>query len=61
MLSTGESWHDLHHADPTCARTGVLKGQVDSGARVIQLFEACGWASDARWPKQERLDAGRAA
>ena len=41
--------------------TGVLRGQVDSGARVIQLFEACGWAYDVRWPKQERLDARRAA
>src|SRR4029079_14906330 len=38
VLSMGESWHNLHHADPTCARTGVLRGQVDSGARVIQLF-----------------------
>jgi stearoyl-CoA desaturase (delta-9 desaturase) len=61
VLSMGESWHNLHHADPTCARTGVLRGQVDSGARVIQLFEACGWAYDVRWPKQERLDARRAA
>src|SRR5215218_10585228 len=61
VLSMGESWHNLHHADPTCARTGVLPGQVDSGARVIQLFEACGWAYDVRWPKQERLEARRAA
>jgi len=38
----------------------VLKGQVDSGARVIQLFETCGWAYDVRWPKRERLDARRA-
>ena len=35
----------------------MLRGQVDTGARVIQLFEACGWAYDVRWPKQERLDA----
>jgi stearoyl-CoA desaturase (Delta-9 desaturase) len=61
VLSMGESWHNLHHADPTCARTGVLKGQVDSGARVIQLFEMVGWAYDVRWPRQERLDARRAA
>ncbi len=61
MLSMGESWHNLHHADPTCARTGVLRGQVDSGARVIQLFEAFGWAYDVRWPRQERLDARRAS
>ena len=60
VLSMGESWHNLHHADPTCARTGVLRGQVDSGARVIQLFEAFRWAYDVRWPRQERLDARRA-
>jgi stearoyl-CoA desaturase (delta-9 desaturase) len=60
VLSMGESWHNLHHADPTCARTGVLRGQVDSGARVIQLFETFGWAYDVRWPRQERLDARRA-
>jgi len=60
VLSMGESWHNLHHADPTCARTGVLRGQVDSGARVIQLFEAFGWAYDVRWPRQARLDARRA-
>ena len=23
ILSMGESWHNLHHADPTCARHGV--------------------------------------
>ena len=26
FLSMGESWHNLHHADPTCARHGVLRG-----------------------------------
>jgi len=61
VLSGGESWHNLHHADPTCARHGVDKGQVDSSARLIQLFEKAGWAWDVRWPKQARLDARRAA
>jgi len=60
-LSGGESWHNLHHADPTCARHGVDKGQVDSSARLIQLFERLGWARDVRWPKKARLDARRAA
>ncbi|MQA87411.1 MAG: acyl-CoA desaturase [Streptosporangiales bacterium] len=59
VLSFGESWHNLHHADPTCARHGVLKGQVDSSARVIWLFERLGWAYDVRWPNQERLAARR--
>ena len=60
-LSMGESWHNLHHADPTCARHGVLRGQIDSSARVIWLFEKLGWAFDVRWPKPERLAARRAS
>ncbi|QSB15445.1 acyl-CoA desaturase [Natronosporangium hydrolyticum] len=55
ILSFGESWHNLHHADPTCARHGVLRGQIDISARVIWMFEKLGWASHVRWPKQERL------
>lgn len=57
--SGGESWHNLHHADPTCARHGVLRGQVDMSARVIWMFEKAGWVSDVRWPVRERLDAKR--
>ena len=59
IASFGESWHNLHHADPTCARHGVLKGQLDPSARVIWAFEKLGWAHDVRWPDAERLDAKR--
>jgi stearoyl-CoA desaturase (delta-9 desaturase) len=61
VISGGESWHNLHHADPTCARHGVDKGQLDSSARLIRWFEKAGWARDVRWPKAERLAARRAA
>ena len=61
VISGGESWHNLHHADPTCARHGVDKGQLDSSARLIRWFEQLGWARDVRWPKPERLAARRAA
>ena len=57
--SFGESWHNLHHADPTCARHGVLKGQVDISARIIWAFEKLGWATKVRWPNAERLAAKR--
>ena len=60
LLSMGESWHNLHHADPTCARHGVLRGQIDSSARVIWLFERLGWATAVRWPKADRLATRRA-
>ena len=46
--SLGESWHNLHHADPTCARHGVEHGQIDISARLIAWFE------------QRRLGHGRA-
>ncbi|HVH94695.1 MAG TPA: acyl-CoA desaturase, partial [Nocardioidaceae bacterium] len=55
--SMGESWHNLHHADPTCARHGVLRGQVDTSARVIWALEKLGWVRDVRWPVRERIDA----
>jgi stearoyl-CoA desaturase (delta-9 desaturase) len=60
ILSFGESWHNSHHADPTCARHGVLRGQLDMSARLIAIFERFGWVYDVRWPVPERLAARRA-
>jgi len=53
--SFGESWHNLHHAEPTAARHGVFKGQLDLSAASIRAMEKLGWATDVRWPKVERL------
>lgn len=61
ILSFGESWHNLHHADPTCARHGVMRGQIDTSARIIRWFEKFGWVRDVRWPTAERLAARRIA
>jgi stearoyl-CoA desaturase (delta-9 desaturase) len=58
--SLGESWHNLHHADPTCARHGVKRGQIDISARLIRWLEQAGWAYDVRWPKADRLESRRA-
>jgi len=55
IASMGESWHNLHHADPTCARHGVARGQIDMTARLIWAFEKLGWAQDVRWPTTRRL------
>jgi stearoyl-CoA desaturase (Delta-9 desaturase) len=55
VLSFGESWHNLHHADPTCARHGVFKGQIDIAARSIWLAEKLGWVWNVRWPDADRL------
>ncbi|MFI0422823.1 acyl-CoA desaturase [Spongiactinospora sp. 9N601] len=59
ILSLGESWHNGHHADPTCARHGVLPGQIDISARLIRWLERLGWAHDVRWPTPARLAARR--
>ncbi|MBA3232711.1 MAG: acyl-CoA desaturase [Propionibacteriales bacterium] len=59
ILSMGESWHNLHHSDPTCARHGVLRGQIDTSARVIWVMEKLGWVSAVRWPVQERIESKR--
>ncbi len=56
ILSFGESWHNLHHSDPTCARHGALRGQIDIAARLIWVCEKLGWAYDVRWPDETRLN-----
>jgi stearoyl-CoA desaturase (Delta-9 desaturase) len=55
ILSFGESWHNLHHSDPTCARHGALRGQIDTAGRLIWFAEKLGWAYDVRWPDETKL------
>jgi stearoyl-CoA desaturase (delta-9 desaturase) len=57
LPSLGESWHNLHHAEPTAARHGVLRGQVDISAGVIRAMERMRLARDVRWPNPARLAA----
>ncbi|WIX99586.1 acyl-CoA desaturase [Amycolatopsis mongoliensis] len=57
ILSMGESWHNTHHEDPTSARHGAQRGQIDISARVIWAFEKLGWAWNVRWPTAKRLAA----
>ncbi len=53
--SFGESWHNLHHVEPTSARHGVLRGQIDLSATIISSLERMNLAYDVRWPRPERL------
>ncbi|GAA2724249.1 acyl-CoA desaturase [Actinocorallia aurantiaca] len=57
LLTFGEGWHNWHHADPTCARHGVLKGHHDPSAALIRALERLGWAHDVRWPDPARLSS----
>ena len=61
ILSFGESWHNSHHTDPSCARHGVLKGQIDITARLIWIFEKLGWAWNVKWPRMDKFDSKRLA
>jgi stearoyl-CoA desaturase (Delta-9 desaturase) len=42
LLSLGESWHNMHHSDPACARHGADPRQIDIFAAVIRIFERLG-------------------
>ena len=59
LLSLGESWHNMHHSDPACARHGADPRQVDISATVIRIFERLGWATGVHWPVPARLDCHR--
>jgi stearoyl-CoA desaturase (Delta-9 desaturase) len=59
LVSFGESWHNMHHSDPGCARHGADPGQIDISAAVIRLFERLGWATAVHWPVPARLTARR--
>jgi stearoyl-CoA desaturase (delta-9 desaturase) len=60
LPSFGESWHNGHHSEPTCARHGLERGQIDLSAGLIRLFERLGWASDVHWPDHDRIRRRRA-
>jgi stearoyl-CoA desaturase (delta-9 desaturase) len=59
LISFGESWHNMHHSDPACARHGAEPGQIDISAGVIRVFERLGWATGVHWPVPARLAARR--
>ena len=50
VISLGENWHNIHHAHPSWARHGALRGMVDPSARLIRILELAGWVSKVRWP-----------
>ena len=55
VLSFGESWHNNHHAFPTSARHGLLRGQVDLSYRVIRGLEGLRLARNVRIPTAEMI------
>jgi stearoyl-CoA desaturase (delta-9 desaturase) len=60
LLTGGESWHNNHHAFPRSARHGIDRGQIDTSALLIRLFERLGWAHAVQWPEASQVELRRA-
>jgi stearoyl-CoA desaturase (delta-9 desaturase) len=52
LVSFGESWHNGHHADPSCARHGRERAQLDLSAVAIRVLERAGMVTNVHWPSQ---------
>jgi stearoyl-CoA desaturase (delta-9 desaturase) len=61
ILSFGESWHNYHHAEPTSARHGVRRLEIDTSAILIKVMEKLRWVSDVRWPDTAMIRRRRIA
>ena len=59
LISFGESWHNNHHAFPTSARHGLLRGQLDPSWRVIRTLEQLHLATRVRLPDAASLERRR--
>lgn len=60
LVALGEGWHQNHHAFPTSARHGLLRGQWDPSYTLICWLERFGLAHDVRRPAKTELNAKRA-
>ncbi len=59
LVSFGDSYHNLHHADPSSARHGVGRHEIDLAAGFIRGCERLGWATRVQWPTVARIEAHR--
>jgi stearoyl-CoA desaturase (delta-9 desaturase) len=61
LLTTGEGWHNNHHADPRSARHGHRWWELDLTYSTILLLEKCGLAWDVVRPRAfAKIDATEA-
>ena len=54
ILTSGEGWHNNHHADPACASNARRWWEVDLIYGFIRVLEKCGLAWDVVRPRDER-------
>jgi stearoyl-CoA desaturase (delta-9 desaturase) len=55
LPSFGEAWHNFHHADPTSARHGVRRFEIDTSAILIRIMERLRWVDHVRWPDPDSI------
>jgi fatty-acid desaturase len=54
VLTSGEGWHNNHHADPASASNWHRWWEIDLMYAVIRLLEMLGLATDVVRPRQQR-------
>lgn len=59
LVTSGEGWHNNHHAFPTSARLGLKWWQIDSGWMLLRLFKTLGLVSNVRVPSESDMLAKR--
>jgi stearoyl-CoA desaturase (Delta-9 desaturase) len=59
IVALGEGWHHNHHAFPTSARHGLLRGQLDPSHLVIRCLERLGLAYNVRRPTPNEISRKR--
>ena len=57
LVALGEGWHNNHHAFPTSARHGLLRGQLDPSHAIIRALRGAGWATNVREVSSRRISA----
>lgn len=57
MVSSGEGWHNNHHAFPRSARHGLFPGQFDLTYNLILLLEKLGVVWDVQLPSDAQIAA----
>src|SRR5262249_15458647 len=57
IFTTGEGWHNNHHAFPTSAILGLEPWQIDLGGAVVAGLERLSLATHVKRPSREAIAA----
>ena len=54
LVTSGEGWHNNHHAFPSSARLGLKRSQIDTGWWIIRGLEKLGLAWNVKVPTADQ-------